>query len=377
MDKLFLKKDLVTGYKLTQDGVLTYIALRIIMDESIPLYNKSSVVDCISVNRMAYAIIGSQEKYEKVFLDSLQRGIYELQLANVIRVLQDLSTKTSNEYLLDFSNLYLDTEKEQFVTIFSEEIYKILACEEIMKKKISMLKYFIAIVSTFNWSKSMRKLQGKIGTMSMEYIALQADISSRTCIRYNNILSEMKMIYIYRSNDKERVGDKLRQIKNCYSRYADKDACEEYALNYENWYGSQHIFVHTQKNKEQADNNRRLAQIYNRICDGYGDTYDEETIRKVQKYIANKNRILQEEIDAKYAQEYMTDSDKRWVQKLKSQIKDENVFKQFDFLKADDNWGEPVSMEHDFSIEEMLDMSTEGEVQMNLPYINNVCDDLY
>lgn len=135
-----MKKDLVTGYKLTQDGVLTYIALRVIMDGSIPLYNKTSVVDCISVNRMAYALIGSQEKYEKVFLDSLQRGIYELQLANVIRVLQDLSTKTSNEYLLDFSNLYLDTEKEQFLTIFSEEIHKVLACKEVMKKKISMLK---------------------------------------------------------------------------------------------------------------------------------------------------------------------------------------------------------------------------------------------
>lgn len=145
MDKLFLKKDLVTGITLTQDGVLAYIALRIIMDESILLYNKTSVVDCISVNRMAYALIGSQEKYEKVFLGSLQRGIYELQLANVIRILQNFSTKTSNEYLLDFSNLYLDTEKEQFVTISSEEIYKILACEEIMKKKISMLKYFVAI----------------------------------------------------------------------------------------------------------------------------------------------------------------------------------------------------------------------------------------
>lgn len=369
MDKLFLKKDLVTGYKLTQDGVLTYIALRVIMDGSIPLYNKMSVVDCISVNRMAYALIGSQEKYEKVFLDSLQRGIYELQLVNEIRVLQDLSTKTSNEYLLDFSNLYLDTERDQFVTIFSEEIYKILACEGVMKKKISMLKYFVAVVGTFNWSKSMRKLQGKIGTMSMEYIALQADISSRTCIRYNEILSEMKMIYIYKSNDKERVGDKLKQIKNCYSRYADKDACEEYASNYENWYGSQHIIVRTQKNKEQADNNRRLAQIYNRISDGYGDTYDEETIRKVRKYIANKNKTLQEEIDAKHAQEYMTDSDRRWVEKLESQIKDESIFEQFDFLIDDDNWGEPI----DFSIEEIFDMPTEGEVQMNLPLENADC----
>lgn len=367
MDKLFLKKDLVTGYKLTQDGVLTYIALRVIMDESIPLYDKMSVVDCISVNRMAYSLIGLQEKYEKVFLDSLQRGIYELKLANVIRVLQDLSTKTSNEYLLDFSNLYLDTEKEQFVTILTEEVNKILNGKEIMKKKISMLKYFVAIVSTFNWSKSMRKLQGKIGAMSMEYIAAQAGISSRTCIRYNEILVETKLIYIYKSNDKERVGDKLKQIKNCYSRYADKDACEEYASNYENWYGSQHIIVRTQKNKEQADNNRRLAQIYNRICDGYGDTYDEETIRKVRKYIVNKNKTLQEEIDAKHAQEYMTDSDRRWVEKLESQIKDESIFEQFDFLKDDDNWGEPISMENDFNIEEMLDMPVIGEVQMNLP----------
>ena len=327
------------------------------MDESIPLYNKTSVVDCISVNRMAYALIGSQEKYEKVFFDSLQRGIYELKLANVIRVLQDLSTKASNEYLLDFSNLYLDTEKEQFVTIFSEEIYKILACEEVMKKKISMLRYFVALISTFNWSKSMRNLQGKISTMTIEYISTQAGMmSQRTCIRYNDILTEMKMIYVYKSNDKERVGDKLKQIKNCYSRYADKDACEEYASNYENWYGSQHIIVRTQKNKEQADNSRRLAQIYNRICDGYGDTYDEEMIRKVRKYIVNKNKTLQEEIDAKHAQEYMTDSDRRWIAKLESQIKDESVFQQFDFLNSDDNWGEPI----DFSVEEILDMPTEG-----------------
>lgn len=34
---------------------------------------------------------------------------------------------------------------------------------------------------------------------------------------------------------------------------------------------------------------------------------------------------------------------------------------------GNDNWGEPVSMEHDFSIEEILDMPTEGEVQKNLP----------
>lgn len=362
MDKLFLNKGLVTGTALTQDGVLAYMALRTIIDESIPLYNKTSSVDCVSLNRMAFALVGSQEKYEKVLLDSLQRGIYELKFANVLDILQDFSTKTSYEYLLDMANMRLDTEKDNFMFVYPEEVQKILLCNEIMKKKISMLRYFVALISTFNWCKSMRNLQGKISTMSIEYIATQAGMmSQRTCIRYNEILSEMKIIYVYKSNDKERVGDKLKQIKNCYSRYADKDACEEYALNYENWYGSQHIIVRTQKNKEQADNNRRLAQIYNRICDGYGDTYDEETIRKVQKYIINKNKTLQKEIDAKHAQEYMTDSDRRWVENLESQIKDESIFQQFNFLKDDVNWGEPVSMERDFSIEEMLDMPVMGD----------------
>lgn len=36
---------------------------------------------------------------------------------------------------------------------------------------------------------------------------------------------------------------------------------------------------------------------------------------------------------------------------------------------GNDNWGEPVSMENDFSVEEILDMPTEGEVQ-NKPTIS-------
>lgn len=69
MNKLFLKKELVTGVILTQDGVLAYIALRIIMDGSVTLYNKVSQTDCVSVNRMAYAPIGidSQEIFSRNF----------------------------------------------------------------------------------------------------------------------------------------------------------------------------------------------------------------------------------------------------------------------------------------------------------------------
>ena len=77
MEKLFLNKDLVTGNTLTVDGVVAYVALRTIIDESIPLYNKSTSVDCVSVNRLAYALVGDMD-YEKVLIDSLVRGIAEL-----------------------------------------------------------------------------------------------------------------------------------------------------------------------------------------------------------------------------------------------------------------------------------------------------------
>lgn len=38
---------------------------------------------------------------------------------------------------------------------------------------------------------------------------------------------------------------------------------------------------------------------------------------------------------------------------------------------GNDNWGDPVPMEHDFSIEEILDMPTEGEA-LSEPTIENI-----
>lgn len=351
MEKLFLNKDLVTGSTLTMDGVVAYVALRTIIDESIPLYNKSTSVDCVSVNRLAYSLIGDMD-YEKALTDALIRGIAELSGGKYITIRKDLSTKASYEYVLDLSNIYLDTEKDKFVTVTPNEVYKIMTCKEVMKKKISMLKYYIALVSTFDWS-----LDSKIGHMSQQFIADQADNSTRTCQRYNEILEEMKMIYIYKSNDKVRVKDKLRQIKNCYSRYEDKGICEQYASNYEDMYGVDHKIVACKKNKAQADINRRLGAIYNQICFGNTD-YDEETIKAVYRYVVNKNKALQKDIDSKYAQTYMTDSDKHYVEKLESQIREVSIFDQFTFIcnlqseGGNDEWGEPI----DFTVEEILDM---------------------
>ena len=373
MDKIFLRNDLIVGNTLTQDGVLAYIALRTIIDESIPLYNKTSSADCISVNRLAYSLIGEMD-YEKALTDALARGIAELSSGEWISIRKDLSTSKNYEYVLDIEKLWLDKEKDKFTVVYLDDIYKIMTCKDNidkMDKKLRILKYFVALVSTFDWS-----LDGKIGYMSEEYIAGLANIAVRTLQRYNVILAEKQILYIYKSNDKVRSDDKLKQIKNCYSRYEDKGICEQYASGYEDMYGVEHKIVRTKKNKEQADNNRRYAQIYNRICEGYGDSYDEATIKKVYNYVTNKNKALQSDINDKYEQLYYKEkgqlsySDQEWVEKLESQIRDTSIFEQFDFLKSvpkvsegTGDWGEPDSMEHDFSVEEILDMPTVSEVQ--------------
>lgn len=368
MENLFLNKDLVTGNSLTVDGVLAYTALRIIINESIPLYNQTNTVDCVSVNRLAYALVGDMD-YEKVLIDSLVRGIAELSGGKWISIRKDLSTKASYEYVLDLSAMWLDTDKDKFIIVSPNEVYKIMTCNEVMKKKISMLKYFMALISTFDWA-----LDSKIGHMSQQFIAEQADNSTRTCQRYNDILEDMEMIFVYKSNDKVRINDKLKQIKNCYSRFADKSICEQYASNYENMYGVEHKIVQSKKNKSQADHNRRLGAIYNQICFNNTD-YDKETIKEVYKYINNKNKALQDEIDAKYAQTYLTDSDKAYIEGLEAQKRDISVFEQFDFLTSSpngekDDWGEQI----DFSVEEILDMPTVCEVQMNPTKKGSVAD---
>lgn len=247
--RLFLKENLVTGNTLTPDGVLAYIALRKMMDENIFLKSLEITEDCVSINRMAYTLVGVSEKYPKAFTDALQRGIYELDAVDKIKIVQSFGKGI--EFVLDVKNLYFDTSKDgqHFVMVSSDEVEKILTHDADMKKKISILKYYVALVSSFDWSANMKckdgmpNLQGKIGHMTQDYVGGLAGISGRTCQRYNVVLEdEMKMIYIYRSNDKIKEDDSLRQITNCYSRYED-NACSypvyddmgEYIAFIEHW----------------------------------------------------------------------------------------------------------------------------------------------
>lgn len=290
---LFLSKEIVTSQELSHNAILAYVGLRMLMSRDVLLFGGESTITPVSVERIAYEL-NDMEKIEKSLIDVIKSGLKELSQSQWI-TMKDF---TSHEYLIDFSKLNLDTSKGFFIMVEKSEVKVIMASGEQTRKKVPLLRYYLALISTFNQSDYMEEMSGKVGGMSMGYIAKQACIDSiRTCMRYNQALENLQLIYVYRSNDKVKIYDELKQINNCYSRYKDWQLCIQFATNYEEMFGYEHIVVKTKKQKEEADNNRRLAAYYNQIC--AGTVYPIERVREVKKYIHNKNTYLQSEIDVK------------------------------------------------------------------------------
>ena len=351
---IFLGKQIIVKKGMSANGIVAYMALRKIMDSNILLKSKEDTAVCVSANALSFSLVGVNT-VDKQFISALWIGIEELVEAGVISIVLDLSTKYSNEAIIDLENLYFDSKNDEFIIVSDDEIKKILLLDEAVKRKISMVRYFSVLISTMDWSLNvLKRYRGKVNHMPQSYIAELADISEKTMQRYNDVLVTAHIIYVYKSNDKIKYKstNTLKQINNCYSRYLDWELCEKYARDFEEEQGAAHKLVRTKKKKEQADRNRQLAQIYNRIAAEHTDTYDKDTICDVYRYVFNKNKALQKEIDYLLGQKYLSERSREYLERLQSQVRDMERFNQFSFLNSDDDqWGESDPLELDFEVE--------------------------
>ena len=364
---LFLDKNTVTS-DISDNALLAYVALRQAMSDSITLVGKSTTKMYVSSEQLCYNLT---DGFAAGYLSMLEKGISELQAREMI-TLEDAG---KYGWVFDVEKLYLDTKKQFFVIVEDWEIRKMLNCEQITycNKRVSLMRYFVALISTFDNSASFEYGAGKIGHMTIDFIAAQAHTSLRTAKRYNDELSDMKLIYIYRTNDKLLIDGKLKQIKNTYSRYKDKDICINFGENSESQ-GYIHQVVIPRKNKEQADRNRSLGAKYNALLnwhtDGEAYKYDENTIREVYRYVDNKNKQLNVLIAEKEEQcervGKVSDSEKRYLDGLKEQLRDLDFLEEYKPIPAKDTkkdtsengephevWGDPLPVD-DWSDEEWL-----------------------
>ena len=343
--KIFLQNNIITDESMSNDEVFAYVAIRKAMSQLIPIIDSENADKkmYISAEQLCFALTGD---IIDAYLDMLINGINGLLKRRLIT--SDGDSQSQYGYIIDVSQIYFNTKEIYFTIVEEWEIKKILTWSKIkyVSKRVSLMRYFIVLISTFNHSKDALYGGGKIGHMSIKYIADKAKTSDKSAKRYNKDLEEMQLLYVYRTNDKYLIDGHFKQIKNTYSRYADKEICNAFAYENESQ-GYIHNVVIPIKNKEKADYNRSLGAKYRALVKWYvnGEAYkyDDYTIHNVYWYIKNKNAKLEELIAKKHdvSGGKLSDNDLEYINKLKKQIRDISFLDDYEHLY----WGEPNKMD--------------------------------
>lgn len=362
---IFLSKKIISDLKLSNDSIGAYIALKKIH------YSLEKSNYYISINMMLYELFGNNN-YNRSDYTHISDGLTGLFKNKLVLITYEITT---TEWIVDLSQLVIDTKKDEddyFTSIREEELYFIMNYAFDNGKRgidrLSMLRYYINLIGSINYNQGIyidaigRQKNNFVGYMSQEYLYKLSGISKNSLIKFNKILEGNKIIYIYHHKKNKQEDDgSYRAVTNHYGRYEDKEDIYKFAIQYEKEKAIAERLSDAVSNRHKA-----LANMYRELEKGKGQNYGDDLIREIYNYIHKCNVEIQKEIDGKNSQTYLTDSDVRYIEKLKGKLRDEKVFDKYTFLfekkiDSDDNWGEPNSMETNFSVGEVLDMPVESD----------------
>ena len=258
-----------------------------------------------------------------------------------------------NNYIIDGKSCYIDTKKSRFIIIQLWEIQKIFS--SLGAYGFNVLRFFVNIIGTINGNS-------KSWHMTQDDMVLSWGFSKNTVNEYLNKLEELELLYTFRSRAR-RTDKPYHRVGNVYGRYKDKHLIiqegKEYLSTIPSYY----------QTKRYSINRTSIKLRYNHFINN-SPKYDD--IKEVKKL---KNDCI------KYNESFKThpNDDIDYL--------DLSVFEEYGFdipayeskksnkkIAPDDNWGEPNSMEEDFTIEEMLDMPVESD-QVSEPEKSTVSED--
>ena len=371
---IFLDSKIITDNKLSSDTIAVYTALRMIQNSNINEYY-------VNMKLLAYQL-SNNLIFSRKYMERLSDGLNELITKKYITIVANNADK---DYILDISNLIINNRTDEnkdktfFVVIKSEEIHKIMNLDSRLDK-FSILRYFMCMLSTINHNATYYDVMGKeyynfVGFMTNDYIGSLCGVASYTTYdKYNHLLEDNELIYIFRHSVMLRdEKGQLKNLPNHYGRFKDKELIIGYAVNRENFELGEDAV------DKRANESRSLMQKYYCMVK-YGTEYPKKEVRRIYRYVHYRNqqneKNYKQAIEKGYSGEEFLDK-----------IVPEDIFYKYEYLfvkdssvpgnintgniVSNDNWGEPVSMEHNFSVEEILDMPTEGEV-LSEPTLTNI-----
>ena len=300
-------KGIMNEYNLSGEALFVWIILR-------RYFSKKSEV-AISCGLLEYLIDGYENPVEGRS-EAVTKGLIELISHDIINV----KAKMKNKILvLDISNL-LKLEKGCFyVSIYKEEFFKIinLDCDV---SNYNLLKFFLQTVGTFDGRNTTdEKYRKKIGLLSQNSLSSICRISIPTLIKYSDILTKEKILYVMHRKTIQRInGGKLlyKGMSNIYGRYEDANLCEEYL--------KEHGFIKRKDLYVNISNEMRsLSQKYNYFV----RTYKEEPCQDLEKVRRAYNAAVQWN---EYAKKDFDQSVQDGKKVEEPKYKDLSIFDQYD-----------------------------------------------
>ena len=221
-------------------------------------------------------------------------------------------------YFIQRQSLIVDQMNERYTIVHLDDIQKIMASDSPIKPQL--IKFYIYLMSTINSKITVYDVSGAekkniIGMQPQQYLSHITGMSTHTIMRYNRILEEMEVIYVCRSNDFIVTDSGLKQLVNVYGRYADREYLIKYSKGLKEQYQT---YKHTQSKDNATNTKRRLAQMYLQLCKD--KMYSDDEIREIYEYVISQNK--------KYRNLDESEQNKSYLEN----IKDETVFRQFEFL---------------------------------------------
>ncbi len=377
MKKLFLNNAVIRDINLNDHEIAVYVALR-------SLYDPQKKIQYVTYNSVVFELYNNLQISRRC-MNHIKAALNSLIEKGIIKKIDSYS---STEFIVDMSNLHFEqnTEKGIFYTVITLEEVHVIMNIDTKKDNFAILRYFIILISsichdkgTYDHSSCYDAHTDFVGFMTLDTLANWCGATKARIIEYNSIFETEKIVYTYRhkQNRKDKETGQIMSFSNHYGRYEDKQWIIQFANEYVATFNLKE--TETLVKAEKSRVNKRYAAIYNLLAKDFnkyiGNFSDVELLGTYQ-YIHSKNLCNEKKLSE-------VDEGTAAYNDILSKIKNEDLFddipcvvdyinrmvkKKYNFVNAvsDDNWGEPNSMENDFSEEEMLDIPTEGEVQMNL-----------
>lgn len=295
-------------------------------------------IDCIG-----YFITGrflkTYTQKERTILQNIRAGIQSLAERKIIKILD----QSGDNYVISSEGLKVDSDKEKFIIVELWEMQKIFSESN---KPFNVFVFFANLIGTIN-------NRTKEWHMPQDDMASLWGASKRTVNDYLEQLEKMKLIYVYR-HKKRRANGTYQKLNNSYGRYCDKDAVIAEAQKYSDT-------IECEDFVEKLDR-RAIKLRYNAYCGGAKKYINNPAavIALYRECVAYNKSLKYKPVEGYYDGEYK-----------QGELLDVSVFPDEVRNEVDDNWGEPVSMEHVFSVEEILDMPVMGD---EIGEQNNVSD---